>query len=95
MAIPPPRRFTTNARVRKFTNKKGWGVLDAPANRAPGGIWFYWSALEMTGYKTISPGQLVEADVIESRQDNYDYVAERVRPLPDESPESLHRRRHT
>ena len=87
MSSRPLRRFTTTARVRRFTNEKGWGVLDASADTAPGGIWFYWSALEVPGYKRISPGQMVEADVVESNQDSYNYVAERVRPLPDEPSE--------
>jgi len=89
--------FTTPARVREFSNDNGWGILDAPGDVAPGGIWFWFSALDMDGYKTISAGANVEADVVGPgmNQDGYSYVAKRIRLVPDEPPEPLHRRRRS
>ena len=81
----PPRTFTTRARVDQFTNEEGWGVLDAPGGVAPGGIWFYWSVIDVPGYKTVSVGHIVEADVEVAEQDGYHFRALHVRLVVDES----------
>lgn len=78
---PEYRQFSTRARVRKFSNEKGWGVLDAPGREPDEGIWFYWSVIDVEGYKTISVGQLCDVDVETAEQDSYHFRALRVRPV--------------
>jgi cold shock protein len=73
------RRYTTEARVREFSNAKGWGVLDA-INGSGNGIWFHWSVIEIEGYKTVERGALCEVDVETAEQDGYHLRAVAVRP---------------
>ena len=88
-----PATFTTRARVEQFSNEVGWGVLVAPGGVAPGGIWFYWNAIDVPGYKTLSVGQLVDAEVESPGQDGYDFRALRIKPVAEEPHEKPHRRR--
>jgi CspA family cold shock protein len=70
------------ATVEAWSNDEGWGVLSAP--EAPGGIWAHFSVAEMEGFKTLSPGQIVEVafeDLGSPYQDGYRFRAERVRPV--------------
>jgi CspA family cold shock protein len=79
MANIDPTPFTTTARVRKFSNATGWGVLDPAEGSADDAIWFHWSVLEMRGYKTVEPGRLCEVEVERAKQDGYRFRAVRVR----------------
>jgi cold shock protein len=73
------RTYSTKARVREFSNQKGWGVLDS-LNGSGGGIWFHVSVIEMDGYKTVEPGTLCAVDVETAEQDGYHLRALTVRP---------------
>src|SRR3954468_21159294 len=59
-----------------------WGAL-ADSEETPGGVFVHFSVIEMEGFRTLRPGQSVEAVVHESRQDGYDYAASLVRPVGD------------
>ncbi|MFY2787523.1 hypothetical protein [Rhodococcus sp. MALMAid1271] len=86
--IPEPvDTSTTRAVVREFNGDEGWGVLDAP--ELPGGCWVFYSSIEGSGLRTLSPGQYVTVEYVDlvaefgpgADQDGYRYQAERVRPL--------------
>lgn len=69
------------AKVRRFSNEEGWGVLDAP--EAPGGIFVHFSAIENWREASLREGQIVEAHVqgpFPHHQDGCYYRATRVRP---------------
>jgi cold shock protein len=72
----------TRATVDWWSNEEGWGALLAPD--APGGAFVHFSAVEMKGYKSLKPGQAVEAEIVGPLpfdQDGYRFRATRVRPL--------------
>ncbi len=71
------------ATVGQWSYEEGWGVLSAPEIAAEG-IWTHFSAVEMEGFKSLTPGQAVEVefeDLGGPYQDGYRYRATRVRPL--------------
>jgi cold shock CspA family protein len=73
------RTYSTKARVREFSNLKGWGVLDS-LNGSGSGIWFHVSAIEMDEYKTVAPGAICEVEVETAEQDGFHLRALSVRP---------------
>ena len=80
MGISPPyRRYSTQARVREYSDREGWGVLDA-LNGSGTGIWFHFSVIDVDGYKTIEPGALCDVEVETAEQDGYHLRAVAVRP---------------
>lgn len=50
-------------RVKWFNNDKGYGFIDYPDNED---IFVHYSAIKQDGYKTLSEGQVVEFDLIET-----------------------------
>ena len=50
-------------RVKWFNNEKGYGFIDNPNNED---IFVHYSAIKQDGYKTLSEGQIVEFDLIET-----------------------------
>ena len=50
-------------RVKWFNNEKGYGFIDYPAGED---IFVHYSAIKQDGYKTLSEGQVVEFDLIET-----------------------------
>ena len=52
-----------NGRVKWFNNEKGYGFIDHQAGED---IFVHYSAIKQDGYKTLSEGQLVEFDLIET-----------------------------
>ena len=50
-------------RVKWFNNEKGYGVIDYPEGED---IFVHYSAIKQDGYKTLSEGQVVEFDLIET-----------------------------
>ena len=50
-------------RVKWFNNEKGYGFIDYPGNED---IFVHYSAIKQDGYKTLSEGQRVEFDLIET-----------------------------
>ena len=52
-------------RVKWFNNDKGYGFIDYKENED---IFVHYSAIKQQGYKTLSEGQLVEFDLIETEK---------------------------
>jgi CspA family cold shock protein len=50
-------------RVKWFNNEKGYGFIDYPEGED---IFVHYSAIKQDGYKTLSEGQVVEFDLIET-----------------------------
>jgi cold shock protein len=57
---------------------QGWGVLDSAVTL--GGCWVHYSALEMPGYRTLTPGQDVSFEFEAADQDGFRFRATRVQP---------------
>jgi cold shock protein len=72
----------TRAKVKRWSDEEGWGVLEAP--EAPGGIFVHFSFIEMEGYRSLREGQTVELDLegpLPFDQDGCRWHGRRVRPL--------------
>ena len=52
-----------NGRVKWFNNEKGYGFIDHSSGED---IFVHYSAIKQDGYKTLSEGQLVNFDLIET-----------------------------
>ena len=52
-----------NGRVKWFNNEKGYGFIEFKEDED---IFVHYSAIEAEGYKTLSEGQIVEFDLIET-----------------------------
>lgn len=50
-------------RVKWFNNEKGYGFIDYPESED---IFVHYSAIKQDGFKTLSEGQIVEFDLIET-----------------------------
>ena len=50
-------------KVKWFNNDKGYGFIDYPGGED---IFVHYSAIKQDGYKTLSEGQIVEFDLIET-----------------------------
>ncbi|MGM9881722.1 MAG: cold-shock protein [Bacilli bacterium] len=50
-------------KVKWFNNEKGYGFIDYPEGED---IFVHYSAIKQDGYKTLSEGQVVEFDLIET-----------------------------
>lgn len=50
-------------RVKWFNNEKGYGFIEYKEDED---IFVHYSAIQQEGYKTISEGQLVEFDLLET-----------------------------
>ena len=53
--------------VKWFNNEKGYGFIDYAENED---IFVHYSAIKVDGYKTLSEGQRVEFDLIETQPDD-------------------------
>ncbi len=52
-----------NGRVKWFNNEKGYGFIDYSSGED---IFVHYSAIKQDGYKTLSEGQIVDFDLIET-----------------------------
>ena len=78
--MPKPRQVAT---VEWWSDDEGWGAL-AASEDTPGGVFVHFSAIQMDGYRSLRPGQKVEARIkgpLEFEQDGYRYTATAVWPL--------------
>lgn len=66
----------TRATVREWRDDEGWGVLESP--ETPGGCWAHFSAIEMTGFRSLNVGESVQLEWEQAEQDGYDFLAVRV-----------------
>jgi cold shock protein len=73
-------RFKVRTTVEWWSDAEGWGAL-AASEDTPGGIFVHFTAIRMEGFRTLRPGQEVEAVVHEGEQDGYPYQATVVQPL--------------
>jgi CspA family cold shock protein len=64
--------------VKFWRDDKGYGVIES-ADTAPWDIWSHFSAIDATGFKSLTVGERVEVTYHRANQDSYRYVAERVR----------------
>jgi CspA family cold shock protein len=64
--------------VKFWRDDKGYGVIES-ADTAPWDIWSHFSAIDATGFKSLTAGERVEVTYHRANQDSYRYVAERVR----------------
>jgi cold shock CspA family protein len=91
----PPELLNTEAdtvgTVKYWREDKGYGAIASEAT-APWDIWCHFSAVEMTGYKALVPGERVAVHYYRKNQESFRYVADRVRPLGPGSHESEPRR---
>jgi CspA family cold shock protein len=53
------------SRVKWFNNEKGYGFIDYTEDED---IFIHYSTINQEGYKTLSEGQLVEFDLIETEK---------------------------
>ena len=66
--------------VRDFDDLEGVGVIESSAT--PGGCWFHYSMIEVSGRRTLNTGQRVGFTFEHCEdQDGYGTRAVRVRPL--------------
>ncbi len=52
-------------RVKWFNNEKGYGFIE---NEDGEDVFVHYTAIKSTGYKTLTEGQLVEFDLIETEK---------------------------
>jgi CspA family cold shock protein len=76
---------TAEGTVKRWRDEKGTGVI-ASAATAPWDIWCHFSALEMPGFKSLTPGERVEVAYVRTNRESFRYVAERVRRLGPATP---------
>lgn len=53
----------TVGKVKWFNNEKGYGFIEYKENED---VFVHYSAIELDGYKTLSEGQLVEFQLVET-----------------------------
>lgn len=70
---------TCLGRVKFFKPEKGWGRI--VSDDVPGDVWVHFSAIDMSGYKSLEEGQVVDFRYEEAPQDSWSYRATWVRPL--------------
>jgi cold shock protein len=80
---------TAEGTVTRWRDEKGHGVI-ASAATAPWDIWCHFSALEMPGFKALTPGERVEVEYCRADQESFRYVARRVSRLGPAEPGNGH-----
>lgn len=55
--------YVVRGRVKWFNNEKGYGFIDYTENED---IFVHYSAIKQEGYKTLSEGQFVEFNLLET-----------------------------
>jgi cold shock protein len=71
---------TTQGTAKWWESAKGYGAI-ATVTTAPWDIWCHFSHIDGSGYRELSPGELVEVDYVRVDQDSFRYVASAVRRL--------------
>jgi cold shock protein len=66
--------------VREWDDEEGWGVLDSV--ETPGGCFGHFSGIQGSGFRTLSPGQVVDLvwEAPGFAQDGYDFRAVSIVP---------------
>jgi cold shock protein len=77
----PPEPLYTQATaegtVKWWRSEKGTGAIACDATD-PWDIWGHFSAIEMTGFKTLTPGERVHVEYHRGNQGSFRYVADRI-----------------
>jgi CspA family cold shock protein len=83
---PEPLRTEADATgtVKYWRDNKGYGAIASEAT-SPWDIWCHFSAIEMDGFKALSPGERVAVHYIRANQESFRYLALRVRRLESSS----------
>lgn len=70
---------STTGTVRDWNDLEGWGVIDSVST--PGGCWAHFSAVDGTGFRTLTVGDTVVFEWEQvTDQDGYRYRATQVTP---------------
>jgi CspA family cold shock protein len=69
--------MTSTGAVSTWSADDGWGVIESPDT--PGGCWAHFACLDMPGYRSLAPGDVVEFEWEQPGQDGYPYRALHVR----------------
>lgn len=64
--------------VTEWHDDEGWGVIESPAT--PGGCWAHYSAVRMSGYRSVDAGSEVHFTHEQADQDGYAFRAVAVWP---------------
>lgn len=80
----PPEPLYTEADtigiVKYWRDDRGYGAIASEAT-SPWDIWCHFSAIEMEGFRALTPGERVAVHYIRSNQDSFRYNALHVRRL--------------
>lgn len=68
-------RLRIRTTVEWWNDALSWGAL-AATDETPGGAFVHFTAIRMEGFRTLRPGQPVEAIVYDREQDGYPYWAD-------------------
>ncbi|WP_284350383.1 cold-shock protein [Roseisolibacter agri] len=77
---PPGTLRTAEGTVLRWRDEQGTGVIASTAT-APWDIWCHFSALDMPGFRSLTPGDRVAVEFYRADQESFRYVARRVRRL--------------
>lgn len=71
----------TRGVVKFFKAEKGWGAVIADDLPPGQDVFVHFSAIEATGYRDLTAGDVVDVDYVRASQDSFNYSASRVRRL--------------
>lgn len=67
--------------VKFFKQEKGWGAINS--GELPDGqdAFVHFSAIDGRGYRALHAGDVVDFEFVRARQDSFNFVATRARPV--------------
>ncbi|MEV0199559.1 cold shock domain-containing protein [Nonomuraea sp. NPDC050691] len=71
----------TRGTVKFWKTDRGWGAISSTALPPGRDAFAHFSDIVATGYRALEEGDEVEFDLVERRQDSFDYVAVNIRKL--------------
>jgi cold shock CspA family protein len=80
----PPEPLRTEATslgtVKWWKDDKGYGAIACTVT-APWDIWCHFSAIDTSGFKSLTEGETVTVEYCRANQDSFRYIARRVRRI--------------
>lgn len=67
--------------VKFWREEKGWGAISSDALPPGRDAFAHFSVLETDGFRSLTEGQMVEFTFHPTRQDSFDFIADRVWPV--------------
>jgi cold shock protein len=67
--------------VKLWKTEEGWGVVSSSELPSGRDAWAHFSDILAEGYRFLESGDQVEFEIIQRRQDGFDFVAANVRKL--------------